>query len=804
MGREGCHYWLFFLSSVSWFLHTNGSFYIPTILGAEDVIILETPAADKAAQAAAGATKFEFDAVFLPSSTQQQVFEFVRPLAVSVMDGYNATIFAYGQTGSGKTYTMEGGEDKPDGICYATFDELFSIRDQRRESTTFTFSLSMLEIYNETVRDLLSEPKAAAAAAAASSLQIRDSGPGGGENVPGLTKIDVHNARNVAELMKRGHLQRSTGGHAMNARSSRSHSCIRIQVIGMNEEAGTATEARLMLVDLAGSERVSKTDATGPRLKEAQAINKSLSALGNVMQALGTKQKKAPAKGGSGGGGSSGNGREHVPFRDSKLTYLLKDSLTGGSKVMMVVNVSPAEYNHAETLGSLMFASRCRAIELGKAVKNEESSKALMLRREIAKLRQELDTAEKETETTKEKASQLLKRVADAETKARETEGSAEELQAKHAAHVGELTEEKRHLVAQISALEAQSAALKAEQAKALKSAEDKGASERKKAVDQALKQAAKQAKKERKQEAKGASKKSDRSASPAPTEGADESNERSQAIAELGNAQFELACAFDRGKGGVKRSYSEAARWYRKAADSSGHCGALNRLGYFYMKGKGLRASDVEAAKCYIRAANLNDVTAMYTTGFLYSKGKGVAKSDTQAAKYYAMAADRGNAEAQHNLGVLFDEGRGVEQSYTEAAKWYSAAAEQNVSAAQYNLALAFSMGQGVDLSEEKMIHWFERAAELGNTAAQIRLGFLNLGEDGRKVQIETAKVYFRLAAESGSTVAVEQLQKLEGGTRKDDHSDARTSRDSSSTAASPAPEGTRRNPLSPTKIPK
>ena len=125
-------------------------------------------------------------------------------------------------------------------------------------------------------------------------------------------------------------------------------------------------------------------------------------------------------------------------------------------------------------------------------------------------------------------------------------------------------------------------------------------------------------------------------------------------------------------------------------------------------------------------------------------------------------------------------------------------------MSAAQYNLALAFSMGQGVDLSEEKMIHWFERAAELGNTAAQIRLGFLNLGEDGRKVQIETAKVYFRLAAESGSTVAVEQLQKLEGGTRKDDHSDARTSRDSSSTAASPAPEGTRRNPLSPTKIPK
>ena len=141
-------------------------------------------------------------------------------------------------------------------------------------------------------------------------------------------------------MMKQGNAARAVGGHSMNERSSRSHSCIRILVQGENLDKGSMINAKLYLIDLAGSERVAKTDATGERLKEAQNINKSLSALGNVMQALGKRSRK-----GKGGGGRDDERMAHVPFRDSKLTYLLQDSLSGGSKVLMFVNVSPAAYN---------------------------------------------------------------------------------------------------------------------------------------------------------------------------------------------------------------------------------------------------------------------------------------------------------------------------------------------------------------------------------------------------------------------------------------------------------------------------
>ena len=232
----------------------------------------------------------------------------------------------------------------------------------------------------------------------------------------------------------------------MNERSSRSHSCIRILVQGENLDKGSMINAKLYLIDLAGSERVAKTDATGERLKEAQNINKSLSALGNVMQALGKRSRKGKGS----GGGRDDERMAHVPFRDSKLTYLLQDSLSGGSKVLMFVNVSPAAYNYSETLSSLQFASRCRAIELGKAHKNEESGEAVQVRREMARLKKALGEAQRDAEEKAEKLSAAEKRemmmsqqAASAAENAKAATGSAAARQQEHQERIEKMMDER-------------------------------------------------------------------------------------------------------------------------------------------------------------------------------------------------------------------------------------------------------------------------------------------------------------------------------------------------------------------------
>eukprot|EP01039_Chlorochromonas_danica_P008825 gene8825-9728_t len=265
--------------------------------------------------------KYEYDRVLGQASSQDEVFEVVQPLCVSVLDGFNVCIFAYGQTGSGKTYTMEGYGDQV-GVSPRALAELFRQVNELAESWTYTLTLSMLEIYNETIRDLLDTGKSGVK----DKLEIRQTPEG--NTVPGLTEVTITNMEQVSQLMSLGKENRA---------------------VGRNLIDGSTTFGKLHLIDLAGSERVSKTDATGERLKEAQNINKSLLALGDVINALGNKKAL------------------HVPYRNSKLTFLLQDSLGGNSKVLTFVNISPASYNLGETICSLNFASRCRATELGQA-----------------------------------------------------------------------------------------------------------------------------------------------------------------------------------------------------------------------------------------------------------------------------------------------------------------------------------------------------------------------------------------------------------------------------------------------------
>ncbi|KAL3671345.1 hypothetical protein V7S43_003274 [Phytophthora oleae] len=293
---------------------------------------------------------FEFDHVFQPTSTQEQVFEQTRALVVSALDGFNVCIFAYGQTGSGKTHTMEGPENDR-GVNFRALRELFAIRDDRMAAGNFECSmkLSILEVYNETIVDLLEgggRSTGAASPAVAKGLDVRVGKSG--VYVDNLIEVEVFNESDVLDLMRLGHSHRSVGSHDFNEHSSRSHLVLSIKI-----ETGIKSDARrrsskLHLIDLAGSERVSKTAASGQRLKEAQNINRSLSALGDVIAALGASSK-------------------HVPYRNSKLTFLLQDSLSGNSKVLMFVNVSPVQWNAWETLCSLNFASRCRSVALGQA-----------------------------------------------------------------------------------------------------------------------------------------------------------------------------------------------------------------------------------------------------------------------------------------------------------------------------------------------------------------------------------------------------------------------------------------------------
>ena len=330
---------------------------------------------------------FTFDKVWGPDQTQQSIFQDVEPLALSVVDGFNACIFAYGQTGSGKTFTMEGSEnDSNFGISYRTIQKIFHLlnlraqqqraasilhREEKTAEFTFQLELGMLEIYNDECYDLLSPMVTGKSHTSAEKnkigggmpkLEIRRNADGVVE-VPDLTKEAVNSIQDVMALLKRGNSRRATAATDLNEHSSRSHMVLAVEVSsGLDGQPGN--KGTLYLVDLAGSERVRKSKVDGDQLKEAGFINKSLSALGNVMEALDRKAS-------------------HVPYRDSKLTYLLQDSLGGNSRTMMVVAVCPADNAFDESVHALLFASRVRRIQIGTAQRNvtsknlEETVKAL-------------------------------------------------------------------------------------------------------------------------------------------------------------------------------------------------------------------------------------------------------------------------------------------------------------------------------------------------------------------------------------------------------------------------------------------
>ncbi|KAK3231093.1 hypothetical protein Dsin_002974 [Dipteronia sinensis] len=314
---------------------------------------------------ASGSTKkiFKFDRVYTPKDDQGEVFVDASPMVISVLDGYNVCIFAYGQTGSGKTFTMEGTE-KNRGVNYRTLEQLFRTAEERKETFTYNIFVSVLEVYNEQIRDLL------ATSPTSKKLEIRQASEGV-HHVPGITEAKVENIKGVWDVLQAGSNARAVGSNNVNEHSSRSHCMLCIMVKAKNLINGECTKSKLWLVDLAGSERLAKTEAQGERLKEAQNINRSLSALGDVISSLATK---------------SG----HIPYRNSKLTHLLQDSLGGDSKTLMFLQISPSEQDVGETLSSLNFATRVRGVELGPAKKHTDMGEIQKLKLMLEKTKQEL------------------------------------------------------------------------------------------------------------------------------------------------------------------------------------------------------------------------------------------------------------------------------------------------------------------------------------------------------------------------------------------------------------------------------
>ncbi|KAJ8303169.1 hypothetical protein KUTeg_019565 [Tegillarca granosa] len=307
---------------------------------------------------------FTYDYVFSPQNMQPEVYSTaVHPLVKHILRGYNATVLAYGQTGSGKTYSMGGcyeaslNEDQEEmGIIPRVLKELFQGITDKTESI-FVVKVSYLEIHNEDINDLLCSPSKR------EPLSIRED-VNGGIKLPGLSEVVVSSYEDTMSCLQSGSQGRTTGSTAMNSTSSRSHAIFTIHIEQKKkEDMDEYCHCKFHLVDLAGSERAKRTQAEGERFKEGININRGLLALGNVISALGDEAQK----------------RSHIPYRDSKLTRLLQDSLGGNSYTLMIACVSPADSNMEETLNTLRYADRARKIK-NKPIVNMDPQAAEIMR----------------------------------------------------------------------------------------------------------------------------------------------------------------------------------------------------------------------------------------------------------------------------------------------------------------------------------------------------------------------------------------------------------------------------------------
>ncbi|XP_066366838.1 kinesin-like protein KIN-8B isoform X2 [Miscanthus floridulus] len=284
--------------------------------------------------------RYTFDHVYAPGCSNSDVYKNISSTIAGVVQGLNATVFAYGSTGSGKTYTMVGTHSDP-GLMVLSFRTIFELIKKDDSKDTFEVSCSYLEVYNEVIYDLLER--------SSGHLELRED-PEHGIIVAGLRSIKVHSADRILELLNVGNSRRKTESTEANATSSRSHAVLEITVKRKQkgQYGNQVLRGKLALVDLAGSERASETNNFGQKLRDGANINRSLLALANCINALGKQNKK---------------GLAYVPYRNSKLTRILKDGLSGNSRTVMVATISPADDQYHHTMNTLKYADRAKEIK---------------------------------------------------------------------------------------------------------------------------------------------------------------------------------------------------------------------------------------------------------------------------------------------------------------------------------------------------------------------------------------------------------------------------------------------------------
>ncbi|XP_037036474.1 kinesin-like protein KIF18A [Bradysia coprophila] len=282
-----------------------------------------------------------FDRVFGSEATNFDIFEYaMRPLVSAVLNGYNCSAFVYGVTGAGKTYTMLG-TDRHRGVVYSTVDELFKQIEPLSDKSSFDVRISYVEVYNEQVRNLLTK---------SGPLKLREHSTG--VVIDGVAPHPICCCDDVIGLLSFGNHNRAQHPTDANYKSSRSHAIFQVHVVSTNKKSGLSRVVKLSMIDLAGSERGSNASHMDQRFKEGTCINKSLLALGNCIKKL-------------------AEGSKHIPYRDSNMTRILKDSLGGNCKTVMIANVSPAERSYNETYNTLIYASSARQIRTAAATKTQ-------------------------------------------------------------------------------------------------------------------------------------------------------------------------------------------------------------------------------------------------------------------------------------------------------------------------------------------------------------------------------------------------------------------------------------------------